>query len=52
MQTTQESQQEAVSVLIGKPKLKPTINWAGITPMGGWNPKIHQKPRKPIGKTK
>lgn len=35
-----------------KPSLEPTVNWDKITPKGGWNPNVHQKPSKPVGKTK
>ena len=34
----------------GGAKLKPTLNV--VAPKGGWNPSIHQKEKKPVGKTK
>lgn len=39
-----------VTVQIGKPKLRPTLKLTA--PEGGWNPAIHQKNKKPVGKTK
>ena len=32
------------------PKVKSTLNIKA--PEGGWNPSIHQKEKKPVGKTK
>jgi len=34
----------------GGEKIKPTLNV--VAPKGGWNPSIHQKEKKPVGKTK
>ena len=48
-----EAQVEKPKVTVdigGEAKLKPTLKLT--PPKGGWNPSLHQKPRKPIGKTK
>jgi len=36
-----EKEKTMVTVQIQEAKLKPTINWAKITPKKGWNPTIH-----------
>jgi len=46
----QSSKPQVTVIFSTKPTMRPTLNI--IAPEGGWNPAIHQKQKKAVGKTK